>query len=187
MESKKLRKWNNIIHRDLGYFFFGITLIYGLSGIALNHRAIGDWNASYIVDYKIFSTSTVIDSTNIDETTIFTILKEANKELKYKEYYFPEPNIFKIFVDDGTIEIDTQTGVGHIETLRKRPVFNQVNFLHYNPNRWWTWFSDIYAFSLILLAITGLFVIRGKNGLKWRGLILATAGIIVPILFLIFS
>jgi len=187
MERKVLRKWNNIIHRDLGYFFFGITLIYGLSGIALNHRAIGDWNASWIIDYKIFSTSVEIDSTTISENTVFEILKEANKELKYKEYYFPDTTTFKIFTNDGSIEIDTKTGVGHIETLTKRPVFHQVNFLHYNPNRWWTWFSDIYAFSLILLAITGLFVIRGKNGLKWRGLILASIGIIVPILFLLFS
>ncbi len=187
MERKILRKWNNIIHRDLGYFFFGVTLVYALSGIALNHRAIGDWNASYIVNYNIFSTPVAINTLNLGDSTIIEILKTANLDTKYKEFYRPEPNILKIFIDKGSIEVDINTGVGNIETLTKRPLFNHLNFLHYNPNRWWTWFSDIYAVSLMLLAITGLFVIRGKNGLLWRGLILSCIGIIIPILFLIFS
>ncbi|HKL38702.1 MAG TPA: hypothetical protein VJ876_07375, partial [Bacteroidales bacterium] len=44
----KWRKLNRILHRDLGYFFFGMTLIYALSGIALNH--IDDWNPSYSIE-----------------------------------------------------------------------------------------------------------------------------------------
>jgi len=47
----KLRKWNRIIHRDLGYIFFGMSIIYGLSGIALNH--IGDWNPDYIIKHAV--------------------------------------------------------------------------------------------------------------------------------------
>ncbi len=31
------RKWNRWIHRELGFLFFGMTIIYGISGIALNH------------------------------------------------------------------------------------------------------------------------------------------------------
>ena len=38
-------KLNRILHRDIGYFFFGMSVIYGLSGIALNH--LDDWDPSY--------------------------------------------------------------------------------------------------------------------------------------------
>ncbi|HPE87100.1 MAG TPA: peptidase, partial [Bacteroidales bacterium] len=31
------RKIVRITHRDLGYFFFAMTLIYALSGIGMNH------------------------------------------------------------------------------------------------------------------------------------------------------
>jgi hypothetical protein len=36
------RKWFRIIHRDFGYLFFGVTLVYAVSGIAINH--LDDWN-----------------------------------------------------------------------------------------------------------------------------------------------
>ncbi len=43
----KWRKWNRAIHRDFGYLFFGMTIIYALSGIAINH--LDDWNPNYKV------------------------------------------------------------------------------------------------------------------------------------------
>ena len=72
-----------------------------------------------------------------------------------------------------------------IETLSRRAVFHTVNWLHYNPNDYWKWFSDIFAVALIILAISGMFILRGKNGLKWRGTILITTGILLPLIYLI--
>ncbi len=37
----KARTINNALHRYLGYFFFGMTVVYAFSGLALNH--IHDW------------------------------------------------------------------------------------------------------------------------------------------------
>jgi hypothetical protein len=42
------RRWNNIIHRDLGYLCFGLTIIYVISGVAVNH--IHDWNPTYKIE-----------------------------------------------------------------------------------------------------------------------------------------
>jgi hypothetical protein len=39
---------------------------------------------------------------------------------------------------------------------------------------------------LILLAVTGLFILGGKNGISGRGAWLTALGIIIPALFLIF-
>ena len=41
------RRLNNIVHRDLGYLAVGLTIVYGISGLAVNHKA--DWNPSYRV------------------------------------------------------------------------------------------------------------------------------------------
>lgn len=182
--KSKLRKWNNIIHRDIGYFFFGVTIIYGLSGIALNHKVIDKWNAEYIVFHKSFDTDFDLSEALISDEKIINFLNEIADIDEFKKYYFPESEKLKIFIEGGTVIVDTKTGKGEIETLNKRPIFNEFSYLHYNPSRWWMYFSDVFAAALMLLAITGLFVVRGKKGIKWRGLIIASAGIIIPILFL---
>ena len=44
----KWRKWNNILHRDLGYLAFGLSIVYAISGVAVNHAA--DWNPNYKIE-----------------------------------------------------------------------------------------------------------------------------------------
>ena len=62
-----------------------------------------------------------------------------------------------------------------------------MNFLHLNhPKKIWTYMADLYAITLALLATTGLFVLKGKKGIKGRGAWLTLAGIILPLLFLYF-
>jgi len=54
---KQLRKWSRILHRDIGFFFIGTSIIYGLSGIAINH--LKDWNPNYVVITKRFTKRTI--------------------------------------------------------------------------------------------------------------------------------
>ena len=177
------RKINRILHRDLGYFFFGMTIIYALSGIALNH--LDDWNPSYAITKKEFSIKSIPDKNAIDKAYAKKIAAKYDEKAHFKNYYFPEPHKLKIFIENGSIEIDMDSGNGIIEKTEKRLVFYQVNYLHYDPGKWWTWFSDLYAVGLMIIAITGLFILRGKKGIKGRGAWLTTAGILVPIIFLI--
>lgn len=179
------RKINNIIHRDLGYFFVGMTIIYGLSGIALNH--IDDWNPSYIINNEEIEISADGYDQKIDESEALSILSKLDiDKQKYKSHYYPETEQVKIFVKGGSVRIDMSSGRGKIETMRRRPVFHSVNFLHYNPGNLWKWFADIFSVSLIILAITGMFVLRGKKGIKGRGAVLVSIGIIIPLILLFF-
>ena len=41
------RRLNNVLHRDIGYLAVGLSIVYGVSGVAVNHKA--DWNPSYRV------------------------------------------------------------------------------------------------------------------------------------------
>jgi len=182
---KTLRKWSRILHRDIGFFFIGATIIYGLSGIALNH--MHDWNPNYAVHVDEFQTEVQLQKSANVKKNVLTFLDEINDRDNYKSHYYPDPGVIKIFLKGGSsVIVDVETGEGWAEYLKKRAVFYEVNYLHYNPDNWWMWFSDIFAGALILLAITSIFMVRGKKGAWGRGGIYIAAGIIIPILFLIF-
>ncbi len=180
----RLRKLNRVLHRDLGYVFFGMTIIYALSGIALNHRH--DWNPSYIITQEEFVTDIEIGQEQPDKDYALKMLEDLGIDANYRTHLLAGDN-FRIFVEGGSVNINISEGRGNLEIIRKRPLFNQINYLHYNtPRKLWTWFSDLYAASLIIIAITGLFIIRGRNGITGRGAWLTTLGIIIPIAFLFF-
>jgi len=177
------RKWFRVVHRDFGYLFFGITLIYSISGIALNH--LDDWNSNYIVTQEVL---------HLDhpETITTSITKAEVKELMegydldgiFKNFYFPKPGYMKVFLKNGSVVFNLETGDGILEMVRRRPVFREMNYLHYNPVKIWTWISDVFAGALIVLAITGLFLVRGPKGITQRGAWLTILGVVIPLIIL---
>ncbi len=176
----KWRKWNKAVHRDFGYLFFGMVLIYSISGIAINH--IKDWNPNYLVFTKNIHINPLSHRPNKEE--ILKILKPYNESDNYKSHYFPKSNVVKIFINGGTVFLNLQNGDGLIEKTKRRPLFREVNYLHYNPIKYWTWFSDIFAGALILLALTGIIIPRGAYGITKRGAWLTFIGILIPIVYL---
>jgi len=177
-----LSKLNRVTHRDIGYLIAGLTIIYAISGIALNHK--NNWNPNYIFDNREFTTSVPIDRESFNDETALRIVESIGADSEYKAFHFPTGNKVTIFIDGGFIQVKT-TGEGVIEKISKRPIFYQLNFLHYNPGKWWKYFSDIYCIALILVTITGLFIVKGRNGITKRGAILTIIGIILPLLFLL--
>jgi hypothetical protein len=159
-----------------------MILIYSLSGIAINH--LDDWNPSYIVKKWDVKTEEKIEKNSFNEDDAKTILEEIDIDNKFRKFYFPNDERLKIFFKGGNVIFDLNTGTGRVETLSKRQIFHTVNWLHYNPNFYWKWYSDIFAVALMILAISGMFILKGKNGLKWRGTILISIGILIPLVFL---
>jgi hypothetical protein len=176
-----LNKFNRITHRDIGYLIAGLTIIYAISGIALNHKH--DWNPNYIFDSRSFTTEIPVTRETFNDGIAIDILKGINLESEFKASYFPSGNKATIFINGGYVLVFT-SGQGTVERISKRPLFYQFNFLHYNPGRWWKYFSDIYCVSLILVTITGLLLVKGRNGITKRGAILTLIGIVLPLLFL---
>ncbi len=175
-------KLNRVTHRDIGYLIAGLTIIYAISGIALNH--MHDWNPNYIIENKAFTTSIKITRGSVNDEIAREILKSVPGNPEYKTYYFPSGNIFTIFIEGGSVRINIVSGQGVVEKISKRPLFYQINFLHYNPGVWWKYFSDIFCVALMLVTITGLFIVKGRNGITKRGAILTVIGIVLPLLFL---
>ncbi len=178
------RKWNNIIHRDLGYFLVGLTIIYAISGVAANH--LRQWDSNFITESKTFSLKNISNDTPMDRALVDNILAQTGGTGKYKSHFRPAPGRLQIFLESGVMDVNMNTGQAVLEKKQKRPVLREFNFLHLNQaGKIWTWAADIYAVGLFLLAVTGLFILQGKNGLKGRGKWFVIAGILVPVVFLI--
>jgi hypothetical protein len=179
------RKWNRVLHRDVGYLFFGMCIIYGISGIALNHKH--DWNPNYVIRNYSFSLGYPVTRETLNRDSIEQILSFLEEGPEYKKYYFPAANTLKIFIKDGTVSLNMPTGDGTLETIRKRPVLKELNSLHYNNiKHLWTWFADLFGLALVLISITGLFMIKGTKGITGRGAWLTALGLLVPLLFLLY-
>ncbi len=178
----KWRKWNNILHRDIGYLAVGLTLVFAISGIAVNH--VADWNPNYSISREEIHINP--PQANDREELVQSILQELNIHRPLKSSYRPNPTRLQIFLENQTVEINTESGEGFVEKVTERPLLHDFNFLHLNhAKKWWTWFSDLYALALIFLSISGLFVLKGKKGLAGRGKWLTGIGFLFPLFFLI--
>lgn len=186
MQVKTLRRWNNALHRDIGYLCVGMTLIYAISGIVLNHFKSGDFtHPDYSKSYHEFKVPLPKEG-KADQTYVFSILEKEKEKNNYKSFISGDGYV-QIFLKNGFIYVDLSTGEASMEKKSTRYVIKEFNLLHYNNiKNFYTWFSDLYAVALIVLAITGLFILRGKNGIIGRGAWLTAIGIILPALFLIF-
>ena len=181
----KWRKVNNILHRDVGYFFFGMCIIYALSGIALNH--ISDWDPNYDILNRSIQLDPALLNSSMSAEEVEGMIKELEVNKNIKKHYYPNSGTLKVFLVGGALTLNIQSGQGFLETVDRRPILFEVNYLHYNHSKFlWTWFSDIFAGGLILLAITGLFVLRGKKSFRKRGVWFVLVGILIPLGFLLF-
>ncbi len=179
----KWRKWNIILHRDIGYLCVGLTIIYAVSGVAVNH--VADWNPNYIVKRDSCKIEPKIVSGNITLNDVTAILQELGETGEYKNHFRPDSQNLQIFVEGNSITVNLNNGNVIKESIRNRTIFRELNFLHLNhPKKLWTYFADIYAIAIAFLAISGMLVIKGKKGIKGRGKWLIAIGILLPVIFL---
>jgi hypothetical protein len=65
-------------------------------------------------------------------------------------------------------------------------MFYDMNFMHLNTGKSvWTGIADAFAGILIILALTGIFLVRGSKGLKGRGGILMGLGFFLPLIYIV--
>lgn len=175
-------RWRPVIlalHRDLGYFFTGVLLLYAASGLAVNH--VDDWNPNFIVERREVTLALPRERSLITEDAVVAAIEPLGEADKLRGFDFPSALRVKIYLKDGSIVARLRDGHGEYESIRRRPILYEVNSLHLNPARWWKAFSDVFAVGLIVIAVTGLLIARGKYGLAGRGKWLVGAGLAVPL------
>ena len=85
---------------------------------------------------------------------------------------------------NGEFVFDPETGEGRMQYLQRRPIIFGMNRLHKaSIGSLWKWVSDVMAIILLFVAVSGLFLLKGKRGLKRWGWWLTIAGFVVPLVF----
>ena len=180
----KWRKWNNLIHRDVGYLCVGLTLVYAVSGIAVNHRA--DWNPNYRIQHETVQLKNLDSLEPGSDEFVRSVLSQMNLIAPIRGTFRRTPTSVDIFLDESTVSVDLESGQAAFEEVTERAVLRETNYLHLNePKKVWTFMADLYAVALAFLAISGMFVLKGRKGIKGRGAWLTAVGFAIPILFLL--
>ena len=101
-------KLNKALHRDIGYFLVGMSLIYGLSGVALNH--IEDWDPNYTITHYSMITAHIVQKGEVNSAWVDDFVASVDPGLKVKSHYFPSEGYLKVFVHTGSLLLNMQTG-----------------------------------------------------------------------------
>lgn len=181
-EQDVISRFNIAAHRDIGYTCASLILAYCVSGIALNH--IGDWNPDFVISKQTISLPRTYEKNDITKDVIAEFGALVHEDA-YKVYDFPTSDQVKIYYDNASLHLHFSTGHGTYEKVSRRPVMYQVNALHLNRLKGWKWASDVFAGILMILSLTGLFVLRGKYGMARRGKWLIAVGMLPPFIALL--
>lgn len=178
MKKKTFRN----LHRDLGYFYIGLIVSFAISGLMMNHR--DSWHPEkYTTETKAIAVKLPAES-EISEKFAKDLGEKLGIEDKFRRHTVKK-DVFKISFENHDVEIDMKTGKGEIITFLKTPIISQSMSLHKNTSNFWIYYSDIFALSLIIIALTGTVMVKGgKFSWKSRGWKLAVAGVIFPLIFL---
>lgn len=183
-KQKKLpwRAWLRAAHRDVGYVAVGLTFVYALSGIAVNH--ITDW-ADGDPSFKSYSRTVQVGVLDGDDAAIAeTLRKRFGIAQKPREVYRASSEQLEILFDKRTLHLDSARGTVVDEGQEPRFLLRVANWLHLNRGKKaWTYVADAYAAGLLLLASSGIFMIAGKKGLVGRGAVLVLLGILIPVVY----
>ena len=175
----KIKNILRVIHRDLGFLIVGITLVYTISGIILNHLK-GTGPAFKAV------TMTLQLPANLTEYEITAAWLEDKQLPVLNEIKPIDENIYQLFLENGKGEYNVSDGSISYVYYKKRPLIYWMTRLHFDAVKYWTPVADFYAGSLILLSITGFFIVKRKKGLAGTGKWYLLIGILIPILYGIF-
>ena len=178
MKKKTFRN----LHRDLGYFYIGLIVSFALSGLMMNHRDM--WHPEkYTTETKAIKVQLPEESEITDD-----FAEDLGKKLEIDDKMRRQTvkkETFKISFENTDVEIDMKTGKGEIISFIKTPIISQAMSLHKNTSNFWIYYSDIFALSLITIALTGTIMVKvGKFSFKERGWKLALAGVLFPLIFL---
>lgn len=168
------------LHRELGFFAVGLTLVYAVSGLAVNHVHHWDPNHSAQVETRSIAAPGPGPTAEIEPLVLARLALSEPVLSTWRQ----SETVLQVFTEDGTIDVELTTGAVRRTRHAARPLLYDMNFMHLNTGKgFWTWTADIYAVVLIVLAISGIFLVKGRKGLAGRGGVLMALGILLPVVY----
>jgi hypothetical protein len=179
--SRRWRLWLRALHRDVGYLAVGLTVVYALSGLAVNH--VSDWDPSFVNWERTHTVSTPLPDE--DSAAARAVLQALAIDAAPRDVYRASPTQLEISFDKRTLHVDLPTGRVVDQGQSPRFFLRTANWLHLNRGKKaWRWFADGYAVFLLGLALSGMFMLPGRRGLVGRGGVLLALGVALPLTYL---
>lgn len=187
----KLRKWIRALHRDIGYLAVGLTFVYALSGIAINH--VADWDPNFASIEETYQLPAdlalpIPDDSNAARRLAREVLNALERDDAIEDAYALDDAHLDITLQHSTLYVDFTKQSVREEGQRPRVALRIANWLHLNRGKKaWTYIADGYALFLLYLATSGLFMLPGPKGLRGRGAVLSLLGAAIPVLYVVLS
>jgi hypothetical protein len=177
------RPWLRAFHRDVGYLLVGLTFVYALSGLAVNH--IEDWDPNFVQFEQTLALAAPLPDDDQDAA------RQVLAQLALSETpadVFRHGEELEIVLSDREILVDAGAMTILDRGQEPRLLLRVANWLHLNRGKKaWTIVADAYAGLLLFLASSGIFMLSGRKGLRGRGAVLVGFGVLVPVLYVVLS
>jgi hypothetical protein len=181
---RRFRKICRTLHRELGFLAVGLTIVYALSGLAVNHAHHWDANYERVREPRTIEAPGTGPTAEVQPL----VLERLGVDAPLKGTWRASETLLQVFVEGGQYDVNLATGEVIEHGFAKRPVFFDVNFMHLNSGKApWTGIADAYAGILLVLALTGPWLINGSKGLRGRGGILMAIGIALPLVYAVMT
>ncbi|CAD5255951.1 MULTISPECIES: PepSY-associated TM helix domain-containing protein [unclassified Imperialibacter] len=168
-------------HRDIAYFYIGLIIAFSFSGIFLNHRRV--WHPSRVkyTSQEITMTPVSAESINDDFIKSFSATQSIDDQLRR---YSMDGNTLRVSYANQDVTMDVSTGNGKLEKYMTTPLLGQMTKLHVDTSDFWIYYSDIFGVAMLVIAFTGMFIVKGDKSFRKRGWKLAAIGLVFPLIFL---
>lgn len=156
------------LHRDLGYFVVGLTVIYALSGIVQSYRDTGFLKRETRIEKKV--------PPNLEPA-------ELGQALHIRDFRVTRTEGDTTYFRGG--QYDRGSGIVAYTTKDLAFPLNRFVTLHKaSSESLASWFAAVYGVLLLFLAISSFWMFRSGTSLFRRGMYLAVAGVVVAVVLL---
>jgi len=184
--GSNLRPRLRALHRDAGYLGVGLTIVYAVSGIAVNH--VKDWDPSFQELERTYRLHQPPVGEDDDDAIAHSVLAELQIDEAPDEVYRVSDDQLDITFGERALHVTLSSGTVLEQSRQPRLFLRAANFLHLNRGKpAWSYIADGYAALLLFLAISGMWMLPGRRGFWGRGLVLVLIGAAVPIAYVALS
>lgn len=163
--KRSFNYYMRLLHRDIGFFLIGLTIIYCISGIVLIYRDTDLLRHEKLIEKKL--------SPNLDEC-------ELGKALWKRDFKIIKSEGQQVYFQNGTY--NKATGIVKHKEKELPSFINSLNRLHKSPSKNLVhWITTLYGILLLFLAISSFWMFKPKTKQFRRGILLASAGVLAAL------
>lgn len=172
--------WALLIHIYISMAGFTLALLFGATGLTLNHQDFG------LSEPRTETSTLMLDKSLVDNPEQVTLEQKLRQSLKirspFTDYHDDTDQIQMTFAAPGTrtvVTIDRANGRAEVER-ETRGFLGKLGDLHkgFDTGRIWSWTIDLAALLLVVSSLTGMVTLISLRARRRTGFTLAALGML---------